>query len=215
MIPVDAILFDLDGTLVDSRRDLAHSVQHLQRTYGSRVSTSKEVGTYIGDGVVKLVQRSLPQLPEARLESAVGKFKQYYREHCLDHTRPYKSVSSTLKHFRDKKMAVVTNKPVRISGFILDQLCLSEYFALVIGGDSLPNKKPHPEPILNALKSMRVINRRRVVVVGDSPNDILAGRAAGTYTCGVLSNIGDPEKLRNSKPDYVVRNLEELIRIFN
>ena len=119
-----------------------------------------------------------------------------------------------LRHFRLKKMAVVTNKPVKVSGYILDRLNLSPYFDVLIGGDSLPNKKPHPEPILNALKTMRILDIKRSVVVGDSLNDILAGRAAGALTCGIKSNIGDSQKLLNSEPDYVISQMKELMRLF-
>ena len=215
MIRVDALLFDLDGTLVDSKRDLAHSVRHLQKQFRVSASSEKQVASFIGDGVVKLVERALPGLPKSRLEPAVAAFKQYYREHCLDHTRVYPGVLSALRHFRGKKMAVVTNKPVRISAHILDELGLSPFFQALIGGDSLPNKKPHPEPILSALKTMRVENKKRAVTVGDSPNDIHAGRSAGTYTCGVYSNISDPQKLLNSRPDFAIHKLNELTRFFD
>jgi len=214
VIPVDALLFDLDGTLIDSKRDLARSVQHLQRQYKVALSSETEVGLFVGDGVVKLVQRALPQLSDSALDDAVAAFKKFYRDHCLDHTRPYPGVRDMLKHFQHKKMAVVTNKPVRISGFMLDRLELSRYFKVLIGGDSLPKKKPHPEPILNALKTLGLRDPKRSVVVGDSPNDIRAGRAAGTRTCGVRSNIGDNRNLANSKPDFMVRNLTQLTRIF-
>src|ERR1035437_807662 len=107
VIPVDALLFDLDGTLIDSKRDLARSVQYLQKYFGVSVSSEKRVGTFIGDGVVTLVQRALPKLSADRIDEAVGAFKQFYRDHCLDHTRLYPGVLSALKHFRRKKMAVV------------------------------------------------------------------------------------------------------------
>jgi phosphoglycolate phosphatase len=173
------------------------------------------VSAFVGDGVVKLVQRALPQLRTADLEEAVSLFKQYYRQHCVDHTRVYPGVLAMLKHFHRKKMAVVTNKPVRVSGYILDQLELSSFFDVLIGGDSLPNKKPHPEPVLSALLTMRMDDPHRVVMVGDSPNDVESGRAAGTCTCGIRSNIGDPKKLFKSKPDFIISNMKELMRIFD
>ena len=214
MIPVDALFFDLDGTLIDSKRDLAHAVRVLQKEYQVPLSTELEVGKFIGDGVGKLVERALPALPKSELGEAVSKLKAYYRKHCLDNTYIYPGVLSMLKHFRGKKMAVVTNKPVRISGYILDHLGLSPFFKVLVGGDSLPNKKPHPEPILNAMATMNLNMPKRVVFVGDSSNDILAGRAAKTRTCGIKSNIGDHQNLLNSRPDLVVDNLEKLIRLF-
>jgi len=215
MIHIDALLFDLDGTLIDSKRDLAHAVRRLQQQYKSPLSSEKEVGTFIGDGVQKLVQRSLPQLPERDLDKAVDALKAYYRQHCLDHTKLYPGVLSTLKHFRLKKMAVVTNKPVRISGFILDRLRLSPYFTVLIGGDSLPNKKPHPEPIRSAIATMGLRELRNVVMVGDSSNDIVSGRAARIRTCGVRSNIGDPKILAKSRPDFMISKIDDLMRLFS
>src|ERR1700687_167661 len=173
MISVDALLFDLDGTLIDSRRDLAISVQHLQKHFRAPRSSEKDVAAFVGDGVVKLVQRALPTLPPSELDQAIVAFKKFYREHCLEHTRVYPGVRETLEHFRRKKMAVVTNKPVRISGYMLEELGLSRYFAVLVGGDSLPKKKPHPQPILNALKTIGIHNAKRAVVVGDSANDVL------------------------------------------
>ena len=215
MISVDALFFDLDGTLIDSKRDLAQSVRYLQKRFDHTLSSEKEVGTFIGDGVVKLVQRALPNFHHSKLEEAVNVFKDHYRDHCMDHTYVYPGVIPMLKHFQKKKMAVVTNKPVRISGRLLNGLGLSDYFELLIGGDSLPNKKPHPEQVLSALRTMRLKNKKLVVMVGDSPNDIHAGRAAGIRTCGIKSNIGDPQNLASSRPDYLISHMRELMRLFN
>lgn len=215
MIAVDAIIFDLDGTLIDSRRDLAYSVQNLQKHYGAPRSSVDEVASFVGDGVVKLVQRSLPKLAPSGLDQAIITFKKFYREHCLDHTSLYPGVRETLRHFRRKKMAVVTNKPVRVSGYMLDTLKLSSYFSVLIGGDSLPRKKPHPEPILSALATLGIRDISRSVMVGDGPNDVLAGKAAGTRTCGIKSNIGDPRKLTKSRPDFMINRMTELMRIFS
>jgi phosphoglycolate phosphatase len=215
MIAIDVLLFDLDGTLLDTRRDLALSVQYLQRHYRVPCNSEEEVTAFVGDGVIKLVQRALPKLPPARLQAAVLQFKKFYREHCLDHTRIYPGVREALQHFRRKDLAVVTNKPVRISGYMLEALGLSPYFKVLIGGDSLPHKKPHPEPILNALRTLGHHDVKRVVVVGDGPNDVLAGQAAGIRTCGIKSNIGDHKKLLKTQPDFVITNMKELMRIFN
>jgi phosphoglycolate phosphatase len=98
---------------------------------------------------------------------------------------------------------------------MLDQLDLSSYFSVLIGGDSLPYKKPHPEPIRNALKTMGIPDSKGAVVIGDGPNDILSARAAGVRSCGIKSNIGDPQKLLKSKPDYLISHMKELTRLFS
>ena len=210
MISVDALLFDLDGTLIDSKKDLALSVQQLQRRYRVSVNSESEIGAFIGDGVVKLVQRALPRLPERDWDEAVSAFKHFYRRHCLDHTKLYPGVRTVLQHFKGKKMAVVTNKPVRISAHLLDALGVSSSFQVLIGGDSLPQKKPHPEPVVSALKTLGLGRSKRAVMVGDGPNDVAAGRAAGIFTCAIRSNIGDPKKLRQSEPDFWLKRIADL-----
>jgi phosphoglycolate phosphatase len=215
VISVEALIFDLDGTLIDSTRDLADSVRFLQHQLGLRPSSDAQVASFIGDGVVRLVQRAIPGVKGHSLPDAVARFKRYYHLHCLDTTRLYPGVVETLRHFRHKKLAVVTNKPARVSRHILENLGVLSRFQLVLGGDSLRSKKPDPHPILYALKAMKVHEPRSAVVVGDGPNDVLAGRAAGTFTCGILSKIGVQGALKASHPEFMVLNTPELMRIFN
>src|SRR5512135_3504595 len=117
VIAVDALLFDLDGTLIDSRR-----VQWLQRKLGCPPSDEEEIASFVGDGMIRLIERAVPGLKGESLLTAVQDYKKYYRLHCLDTTRPYPGVGETLSHFRRKKLAVVTNKPERISRDILSSL---------------------------------------------------------------------------------------------
>jgi len=215
MIHVEALIFDLDGTLIDSTRDLTASVQFLQRQLGAQVSSEADVASFIGDGVVRLLQRALPGLEGRALTDAVARFKRYYHVHSLDHTRLYPGVAEMLYRFRDKKLAVVTNKPERISRRILGSLGVLSRFRVVLGGDSMRSKKPDPEAILFVLKTMQILEPRSAVVVGDSSNDVRAGRTAGTLTCGILSNIGIPGALKASRPDFTVLNTAELMRIFS
>ncbi len=210
---IESFLFDLDGTLIDSKHDLAFSVQHLQKRFDHPPNTEEEIGRFVGDGVTKLIERALPKLKAADRTEAVRAFKRYYHRHCLDKTRPYPGVREVIEHFRRKKLAVVTNKPVRISRHILDGLGLLNHFQLVVGGDSLREKKPHPAPLQYAMGSMNG-TPRSTVMVGDGVNDILAGRAAGTWTCGIISAIGQPEKLRLGRPDFLIERFFELLGIF-
>jgi phosphoglycolate phosphatase len=215
MIPVDAILFDLDGTLIDSKSDICRSVQFVQKDLGEKPSTEEEISAFVGDGVRKLIQRALPARQGEDLTEAVARFLKHYREHCLDQTRLCPGVRETLAHFHPKKMAVVTNKTEELSQRILEGLGVSSYFSLVLGGDSLTERKPHPGPIQHALQFLDVKNSRRVLIVGDSANDIAAGRAAGIWTCGINSSLTDPQKLANSRPDFSFLNMNELARFFS
>jgi phosphoglycolate phosphatase len=210
VIEVDALLFDLDGTLIDSKLDLTLSVQWLQKKLGVPESTEEEVGSFVGDGVVKLVQRAIPSLEGSALAEAVEEFKVRYRHHCLDNTRAYPGTREMLEHFRDKKLAVVTNKPIRASRRILDGLGLSRHFQVVVGGDSLEQKKPDPQPLLYALKEMDVLDLRRVIMIGDGPADVIAGKRAGVWTCGIRSNIGRQIEMLQAKPDISLERLTEV-----
>ena len=214
-LALDALLFDLDGTLVDSRRDLASSVHHLQKTLGFRQSSEEQVAAFVGDGMLRLVQRAVPGLPEKRLPEAVRIFIRHYHQHCLDHTRPYPGVSEMLERFRHKKMAVVTNKPTRVSRRILEGLGLLARFDRIIGGDFLRRKKPDPEPVLHALALMKTPSPRSAVMIGDGINDILSGRSAGAYTCGIRSNISDWRQIVESGPDFLALNAYDLMHLFS
>lgn len=215
MTPVDALLFDLDGTLIDSQQDLAEAVRHIQKHYQLPLSDNKTVGTFIGDGVVRLVERAVPGLSDALLDEAVERFKKFYQEHCLDHTVLCEGALLALKHFQKKKLAVVTNKPERISRRILKGLHVDSFFAVVIGGDSLPKKKPDPLPLQHALSQLGNIDPDKAVMVGDGINDILAGKAAGIITCDLDSTISHSQAEKTHKPDFKIQALPELMRLFS
>jgi phosphoglycolate phosphatase len=204
------ILFDLDGTLVDSRRDLANSVRRMQARYHAPLSSDEMVATFIGDGVNLLVTRALPGLAGEELARAVEHLKDYYREHCLEHTAMYPGVLDALQELKEFKMAIVTNKPERISCRILEGLGLLDYFPVVIGGDTLKEKKPHPAPLLKALEQLGDFSSSEAVMVGDSSVDVQAARAAKMKVVGVLSNIGDQSALRTSTPDFLLEDFSGL-----
>jgi phosphoglycolate phosphatase len=213
MRSVDAILFDLDGTLIDSKRDITLSVHHLQSRFGRAPSTEEEIAGFIGDGVVKLVERAIGHRDPGLIEPAVDYFKEHYRRHMLDNTRLYPGVNETLEHFRTKKMAIVTNKPSRISERIVAALGIADYFPIIIGGDIELPKKPNPAGVIEALNRLGVRDRSRAMMVGDSAQDTEAGRKAGALTCGIYSNIANPTLLQLSKPDFTIHSLPDLTRI--
>ena len=211
------LLFDLDGTLIDSTKDIADSVRHIQKKFGFLISEDAQVAEFIGDGVGPLVARALPGIDTKKLSEAVEDLKQYYREHCLAHTAPYPGVSETLMMLRGQAMAVVTNKPERISKRIIDGLKWADYFPVIIGGDTLPEKKPSPAPVQKAITRLKNIfpeaNGKSAIMIGDSSHDVLAGKAAGIKTIGVLSNIGNHAELRASQPDHLIETFLELKKL--
>ncbi len=210
---VRAILFDLDGTLIDSGLDIAGSVNHVRRKLGYPALPEPVVAGYIGVGVQVLIERSLPEDPE-RHEEAVSLFRAHYFEHCLDRTALYPGVAEALREIRresaERRLAVVTNKPVRPARRILEALGIAPLLDLTVGGDSGFGKKPDPAPLRAALASLGGVDPGLALMVGDGPNDIEAGRRAGTRTCAVTYGIGQADALLALEPDHVLDRVEDL-----
>ncbi len=208
---VQALLFDLDGTLIDSTADLADSGNWLRVKHGLPAHTQAKVASFVGDGIEALTRRLLER-PEGPIEAEVDEFKRYYHDHCLDETRLYPGVAATLEALqaRGYKLAVVTNKPERISRHILDGLKVGRLFGSVIGGNSCAHKKPHPEPLLKACAELGSAPAS-AVMIGDSRVDIEAGHNAGMPSIGILGGIGDEALLRAAAPEILVPTFEALL----
>jgi phosphoglycolate phosphatase len=182
MTQLNAIIFDLDGTLVDSARDLQEAVNLLLAEEGLRQLSLDEVKSMIGDGVAKLVERAMLATGGdlTRCSQFVARFLEIYEADPTRHTQSYPGVQTTLEdlHRRGVPMAVVTNKPYAATIEILDALGLRGFFGAVIGGDTLPERKPHPAPILLALERLGA-RPDAALMVGDNYHDVQAARAAG------------------------------------
>jgi len=189
-MPITTLLFDLDGTLVDSSRDLATAVNLLRADLDLPPLSLPEVEACIGDGARLLVERTLP--PGRYSAAHLAAFLAHYRRNLTVATRPYPGIIAGLELFARQglAMAVVTNKPADLSLALLDALDLRRFFPVVIGGDTAPTKKPDPAPVALALAQL---NRPagQAVMIGDHANDLLAGRAAGTRTCFCRWGLGD------------------------
>ncbi len=192
-----ACLFDLDGTLVDSVADLAGAVNLLRTELGLASLPVARVRTYVGDGASMLVRRSLGE--ELFTEKHLQRFLTLYGEHLLDHTAPYPGIIEFLEHHQGRPMAVVTNKPLAPTLELLDGLQLGGFFPVVVGGDSFSEKKPHPQPVIEALRMLGA-DPAGAVMIGDHHTDLRAGRAAGIATCfcswGMGNDGGDPYDFR-------------------
>ncbi len=210
MIENTVFLFDLDGTLVDSRRDIALSVNHALSLFGRPPLPLEEVERYVGDGVRQLLARALGQAAPEDLARAVEIFLPHYLAHCADSTRLYPGVRETLEALAGTPLAVVTNKPLAHTEKTLRALGIERFFGAVLGGDSLPRRKPDPEPLLEA---WRRLNGRAGTawMVGDSPVDIRAGRAAGISVAAVTYGFRPIEELRAETPDLLLNSFDELI----
>ena len=207
------VAFDLDGTLIDSRHDLASSVNHVLRTMRLPELDPKTLYGYVGEGARVLVERALGPDRCARFEEGVGLFMEYYGDHLLDATRPYPGMVELLDALAERGVAlsVLTNKPLGLSRTILDGLALTPRFVGVIGGDSLPTRKPDPAG-LEELRRLTGTPRERTLLVGDSGIDVETARAGRVAFCGVSWGLS-PDALVAAAPERVVDDAADILRL--
>jgi len=204
-------MFDLDGTLIDPLDDLTGAANAARNAVGLEPLPRETVRGFVGDGLEAFLQRSLPT---PFIEPARPVFKAYYRDHLTDQTRVYPGVIETLTKLKAAgcRMAVVTNKPKVFALKIIEQLQLKPFIDVTLGGDSLPQRKPAPEPFLKTLELLSG-EKSNALVVGDGHQDIKAAKAAHLPVCGVLYGMGFPERVKELKPDYTIQQMEDLLAI--
>lgn len=209
----DHVVFDLDGTLVDSRVDLSNAVNHVLRTLRLRELPLEIVSSYVGEGARVLVQRALGAAHQDRLEAALELFRAWYGVHLLDHTGAYPGISAALLQLkaRDVLLSVLSNKPEAMCRAILDGLGLLSHFRTVVGGDSLPVRKPDPAG-LDYLRALTGTRREQMLVVGDSPIDMRTAQAGGVAFCGVAWGL-QPDALRAAAPARLLSQPLELVEV--
>jgi phosphoglycolate phosphatase len=210
---VDLLMFDLDGTLADTGRDLADAVNHVRSHLNLEPLENQIIYGQVGRGVEHLLRSSVPQEFQSRFKELLDVFLNRYEDHLLDSTVLYPHVKETLAYFRDKRRAVVSNKLHRFAVSVLRGLSIEGSFDAILGGDTVAQRKPHPEPLIQMLRSFG-IQPTRAVIVGDGGIDIEAGKGAGVWTCGVTYGLGKREELLEAKPDVVVNELRELTQYF-
>jgi phosphoglycolate phosphatase len=206
---VRALIFDLDGTLIDSQLDLVLSVNAMLEHMGREPHVHEKICSFIGNGAPMLVQRALGEnVTEAEVEKGLAYFLEYYRAHMLDNTDVYPGVREALVQLQKYPMAVLTNKPVHFSRAIIEGLNLSRYFRYVYGGNSFETKKPDPQGAQILLRELRAAPHE-AMMVGDSEVDIKTARNAGMHSCGVTYGFGT-ESLRAHPPDLILDTLSDL-----
>jgi phosphoglycolate phosphatase len=208
------LVFDLDGTLVDSKQDLALSVNAMRQELNLAPLPLDQIASYVGHGVNLLVRRALGTCAtDENIEKGLAFFLQYYRQHMLDNTAPYPGVPEALEALRTHKLAVLTNKPVNFSREMLMRLGFAPYFAFVYGGNSFAQKKPDPMGLHKLMEDLNV-PADETLMVGDSDTDVLTGRNAGVWTCGVSYGFG-AHTLQQTLPDLIIDDLRELPPLVN
>lgn len=212
------VIFDLDGTLIDSRLDLVHSVNAMLRHFARPELPEDVIASYVGDGAPTLVRRAMGDpADEDFLQSALEYFLAYYRVHKLDYTHVYPGVVEALSSIRgsngeERTLAVLTNKPVNPSRAIVEALGLSGFFVQVYGGNSFATKKPDPQGVRELL-AQTGSSPEQTVIIGDSAVDVLTGRNAGLWTCGVTYGFA-PQTFSAAEPDVMVDSAAELEQVF-
>ena len=205
---IDAFLFDLDGTLVDSIPDLTRAINLLREELDLSAVTSEQVRTYVGDGVGLLLQRALPD--EHVNPARRKRFMEIYTEHLTDETVIYPGILEFLDIHRDKPMAVVTNKPQHLADIIVNRLSMAPFFRHVIGAELALQRKPHPDMVHHALKLLDC-DPERTVLLGDHHVDLRAARAANIKSCFCAWGLGHDDGLQ---ADFQAVTPAELASLF-
>jgi len=213
MTEVDLMVFDFDGTLVCSGDDLVASVNHTLEQLGRASLQKNKIIGYIGDGVRKLIERSLGDAFPEKFDEALQVFMAYYGKHLLDSTDLYPGVIDVLDHFQNKKKIIVTNKMQSFTVRITEGLGIAHHFNDIIGVDSTSYKKPDSRLIAPVFEKYG-IKKRRSVVIGDGDNDILLAKNIGALSCALLNGLGARDKLLSLKPDYFCESIEEVKTMF-
>ncbi|GAB4406812.1 MAG: HAD family hydrolase [Thermodesulfovibrionales bacterium] len=215
---IKLIIFDLDGTLIDSSIDITNALNYAIEPYGFKPLTTQDTIKMVGEGITRLIEKLLAEhkwevknFSHTEIQSDVTRrFLDHYTEHILDNTRQYPGVKETLEKLNNYKKAVISNKRESLSRMVLDGLGLSRFFDIIVGSDTTQEKKPSPLPILKVLSDLHV-QPADAVMVGDSNLDIDAGRAAGVTTIAVTYGYRPIELIRHA--EYMIDRLADLVAL--
>jgi len=219
----ELILFDFDGTLIDSVPDLVFAINEMQSQLNREHFEEQLVRSWVGNGAQTLVKRALSKnvlvdeaLDQKLFEKALAIFLESYKKNVCVKTKTYEGVVSTLHLLQKRgyKMAIVTNKPHNFVAPILEQLGLNDFFALFIGGDALEYKKPHPQPLEYICQEMNV-SIVNAVMVGDSKNDILAANAANMQSIAVSYGYNYEEDISIYNPTVVIDHFRDILEVLS
>jgi phosphoglycolate phosphatase len=210
--PVDLLIFDLDGTLIESKWDIATAVNLTLGELGLPLRPQEEIFGFVGDGVKRLLRLSVGEADQASYEEALRVFRGHYLAHCLDRTQFYSGVERVLAHYAHKQKAVATNKSIEYTMKILQGLG-AYHFTYIVGGDNGYGLKPEPGMLLKVMEELKV-GKERTVLIGDSTNDINGGHNAGIRVCAVGYGMGNREKMAACNPDWFIERPEDMIGLF-
>lgn len=206
---IRAVLFDLDGTLVDSLEDLTDAVNHMLTSFSKNPLSSTEVRNMVGKGARNLVQQALGMESPTDIEHGLRLFMKFNTDHIADKSRLYTGAREILENLAAYgiRMAIISNKGATLSRMILEKLAIADFFEIICGGDTFPEMKPSPLPLKLVIDKLG-IKSNEVFMVGDSINDIQAGKHAGIATIGCTWGYGDPDELQEA--DHLAGSCNEI-----
>ncbi|MGD1076074.1 MAG: HAD-IA family hydrolase [Thermodesulfovibrionales bacterium] len=205
---IQLVIFDLDGTLVDSSEDITNALNYALMPHGFKPLAVDDTVKMVGEGLTRLIDQVIGNGDISVKNDVMNRFLEHYAKHILDCTREYPGVRETLDRMKNYKKAVISNKKEALSRMVLDGLKLSEYFDIVIGSDTTSQRKPSPVPILKVLTDLHV-SAGEAVIVGDSDFDIDAGKAAGIHTVAVTYGYRQREVIAHA--DHIIDRMTDLI----
>ncbi len=213
MRTVELMMFDFDGTLVDTGEDIAASVNHALTALGLGSLPVGVILGFVGDGVRLLMERSLGVDHRGKLDEAMEFFIRHYRKHLLDHTMLYPEAEEVLAYFHSKKKVILTNKRYDLTMSIAKGLKIDRHFLEIVGADSTPFQKPDGRVVTYLLEKYDVAPQK-AVLIGDSANDVAAAKNAGVLSCVHLNGLGNREAMLKMGADFYVEHLAEIQTLF-
>ena len=210
---IDLMIFDLDGTLVNSGGDIVASVNYTLKSLGMSLKSEEKILSFVGDGVNKMIERALGKDSQDRFDQALDIFSDYYAMHMLDTTCLCDSVVEVLAHFSDKRKVIITNKRRHFTLKMTDALGISNYFEEIIGADSTAYKKPDRRLFIPLLERLHAAYDE-TVVIGDGVNDVMLAKNTGVLSCALLNGLTKRDILLALDPDFACEGLRELLSIF-
>lgn len=212
---VDTIVFDFDGVLVDTGLDIANAANHMLKSLGLQEQPVDTIISFIGGGAEPLVRKCLGAQAETLYDQGLDIFKKRYAEFYFVETRPYPGARQILDHYHglQKNMGIATNKVQRLTQGILKGLDMLQYFPVIIGPESITRRKPDPEAVIKVLEFFGS-PPDRALMIGDTPEDLLAGKSAGALTCGVTYGFGSLASIQSAEPDIIIDEISKLVDYF-
>ena len=213
MKKVDLMMFDFDGTIADTAVDLVNSINYTLTSMRLDPRPPEQIISFVGDGVKKLIERSIGEHHSGRLEEAMTIFSRHYEKHMMDHTVLCRGIEDVLKYFQHKMKVILTNKRHHLTVAIAKSLHIDRYFMEIVGADSTPFQKPDGRVVEHLLEKYNVVPQK-AVIIGDGINDIAVAKNAGILSCAYLNGLGDRNALLKMEADLYCESLLEINMLF-